>query len=150
MPSDPRADGPLHLVPLGNLASLLVPVAVVTANLAVTALWPVTPTPEAEAEAEPPPSLGLSVLVEPDGYVITTGTGSTQVLSCGGCGDPHDPRRLQATLRELKQAHPDEHTVVVVPDQATSYEVLMRTVRATRADDEGSLFPQAIIAGLGE
>jgi len=151
MPSEPSSSGPLHLVPLGNLASLLVPVALVTANVVWQASFAPVPSPD-RAPAPPvrSPSLGLSVLVEPDGYVITTSTGSTRVLGCHGCSDPHDPADLQDVLREIKDAHPSELTVVVVPDRATPYAVLMRTVRATREDAAGPLFPQAIIAGLGE
>jgi len=145
--------GPLHLVPLGNLASIVVPVIVIGANVVWQAL--VVPVPE-----RPPPdpyrapsamqSLGLSVLVEPAGYVITTGTGTTRIVSCAGCANPHDPAALQQALRALKRDHPDEVTVVVVPNRTTSYEVLMQTVKASREDAEGMLFPQAIIAGLGE
>jgi hypothetical protein len=143
--AEQRSRHPLHLVPMGNLASLLVPVAVVCGQLTWAWLDGEQPMPVEEE----PASLALSVLIEPHGFVITTGH-ETITLTCSDCEVPHDPQALRAELRRLKDRHPTALTVVVVPDRTSDYATLMRTVRAARDDERGELFPQAIIAGRGE
>jgi len=144
-PDPPR--GVFHLVPMGNLATMMVPVAVIAGQLA----WSGWVGGAGEGEVHPPiePELALSVLLEPHGYVITTGQ-ETVTLTCGGCAEPHDTEALKAQLRKVKNAHPQALTVVVVPERGSDYATLMRTVRAARRDEQGELFPQAIIAGTGE
>lgn len=141
--SEPRRRFDGSMVPIGNLASLLVPVGLVVAQLVLPAAAPEPSLPE---PAEVP--LGLSVLLEPHGFIVVAGD-ATVALTCTACDDPHAPEGLVRHLRRIKDAHPDAMTVVVVPGRDSDYATLMRTIRAARSDDRGVLFPQAIIAGEG-
>lgn len=53
----------------------------------------------------------------------------------------YDYRALTRKLRAIKAAFPDTTSVYVAADDQTSYEVIVRTLDASREDQGGKLFP---------
>lgn len=148
-----RLDPPeLNLVPLLDMVSLLIQMLLVDAQFGVYAeLSSAVSAGAAEATGE---QLGLAVLVGADGYRvqwIEGGEGRERALPCAvaPCAEPGawDGPGLRSTLAALKDAHPEERAVVLVPEPGVPFEVVVRTMDLTRDDGAGrTLFPEPVVS----
>jgi len=148
------AETELDLVPIMNLVTILIPFLLIASSFASLAVINST-LPAIGPAPEPSPETDLNLKVRIDGYGIHVQGDDARleggrVLGCrGACAGPesYDLAGLTSLLGELKAEHADAESVVLVPDGAVSYDVLVATMDATRADGDDVLFPQMVIAG---
>ncbi|MCB9761540.1 MAG: biopolymer transporter ExbD [Alphaproteobacteria bacterium] len=164
-----------------NLVSILIPFLLMAAqfvHLAVidSTLPAIGPPQEAPPEEDEDPPLMLSVAVTDQGFTVM---GADAVLNpdrppdapppnpeeveptvpckerpCAGV-ESYDYKELTRILSLIKDEYPDDENVIVVPESAIQYEVLVRLMDSAREDrdnrtQEGtprSLFPYVVIAG---
>jgi biopolymer transport protein ExbD len=152
------------LVPIMNLVTILIPfllLSVTFVNLAVVdstvpAIGPTTPSPD---------SLNLRVVITDRGYlvkadspILAEGTeveGSEAVPTLARQVDGAYPfDELQALMVQLKAAHPDQDSVVLIPEDVVDYETVVGTMDATRdwtppgAQARELLFPRVVLGSL--
>jgi biopolymer transport protein ExbD len=147
-----RLDAPeLNLVPLLDMVSLLIQMLLVDAQFGVYAeVASAVSSGTAEATGE---QLGLAVHVRPDGFGvqwIEGGEGRERAVPCASapCGElaAWDGDGLRAVLSALKDAHPEERSIVVLPEAGVPFEVVVRAMDLVRADDAGKeLFPELVV-----
>jgi len=160
----------LNLIPIMNLVTILIPFLLMAAQFvslavidsSVPAIGP--PQPPSEEQDEPP--LNLSVLITDEGYTIAgaeavlpaEGGDEGPTVPCveTGCPTPdsYDTKELTRLLGLIKDEFPDDQNVILVPESRIQYEVLVRTMDATREDPSTKkdgkpreLFPYVVIAG---
>lgn len=161
----------LNLIPIMNVVTILIPFLLMAAqfiSLAVidSTLPAISPTPTEPQDPEDEPPLNLSVLITDEGYTVAgaeavlpseEGTeGPTIRCRETGCptADSYDTRELTRLLGLIKDEYPDEENVILLPESGIPYEVLIRTMDATREDpstkvggENRLLFPYVVIAG---
>jgi len=113
------------------------------------------------------PGLQLSVAITDQGLTVAgvdavlpaanEAAGPTLPCATAPCGDveSYDYQGLTELLARVKDEHPDERSVILVPEERISYEVLVKVMDAAREDraqldGQGaprSLFPQVVMAG---
>lgn len=97
----------------------------------------------------------LSVAIDRQGFTVL---GADHVLApdeegpvtipCrGDCAEGYDYAELTRRLALVKDEHPDDQAVILVPSDDTPYEVVVGAMDATRADAQRELFPAVVIAG---
>ncbi|MED5374480.1 MAG: biopolymer transporter ExbD [Myxococcota bacterium] len=172
---------PLDLVPIMNLVTILIPFLLMSAqfvSLAVidSTLPAIGPPQETQEEPDDEPPLMLSVAVTDQGFTILGDNGVvTGEAEEGGEeaaeGEPeptvpcterpctsvesYDYEELTRMLGLIKDEYPDDQNVILVPESRVHYEVIVRTMDASRNDpktkgEDGSyreLFPFVVIAG---
>lgn len=159
-----RNAGELDLVPILNLMTLLIPFLLVASSFA--SLATLEPRVEEVRTGElPPGALGLAIAVTDEGWTVLgadealvgqdDGRGPTIPCLRPGCptADDYDAAELSRLLAAVKARHPREHQVVVLPEPQIPYDVLVRTMDASRElTGEGgprTLFPTVVIAAEG-
>ncbi len=172
-------DQELNLVPVMNLVTILIPFLLMAAefvSLAVidSTLPAIGPPQPVEEEPDKPP-LNLSLAITDAGITVL---GADTVLfpegappiaegetrpptvpcksgdTCAGLDD-YDWGELTRILGLIKDEYPDDENVILVPDQRTKYEVIVKTMDFSREDRENKgpdgeprlLFPFVVIAG---
>lgn len=65
-----------------------------------------------------------------------------------GADGQFDFSRLSAKLRGIKNAFPNSKAVFIVADPSIPYEIIVRTLDASREDARGPLFPQPTFAQM--
>lgn len=167
-----EVDDELNLVPIMNLVTILIPFLLMSAQFISFAVIDSSlpaigaPTEVDEKDEDEEDKLMLSVLISSNGFNIT---GADKVLpeddevngpkvACKDpeCGDPdsYDYEALTKRLTVVKERWPDELNVILVPDAQVQYEVIVRTMDATRDDQDDrdgdqrprELFPNVVIA----
>jgi biopolymer transport protein ExbD len=173
----------LNLVPIMNLVTILIPVLLLSVqfmNLALidSTLPAIGPPDQTPPEEDEDPPLVLSVLITAKGFTIAgadavlkpegeaaasapaEGEEAEPTVPCiddGQCGTPedYDYAELTRLLALIKTEYPDDENVILVPESEVVYEVIVRTMDASRDDLENpnpdgtrrSLFPYVVIAG---
>lgn len=160
----------LDLVPIMNLVTILIPFLLMASSFVTLAVVDSSiPGIQPDDQTKLPTDRKLvSVAITGSGYEVL---GASDVLSPeeGGptavpcpedrCTGPldYDTTELVRLLGQVKDAHPDNADLVLVPDSRVSYEVLITTMDATREDPgvviDGKareLFPEVSIAGGAE
>jgi biopolymer transport protein ExbD len=164
----------LDLVPIMNMVTILIPFLLMAAQFITLSVIDSTlpaiggaPPPDATPPERPP--LNLKVLVTSEGFTIATdvavlpaqgNAGPTVPCKAPGCPtiDAYDFEQLTRLLSEIKDEYGHEENVILVPENHIRYEVLIKTMDATREDpnqkvetDAGpknkELFPFVVIAG---
>lgn len=148
-----------RLIPFMSLASLLIPMLLMGAQFvrlgAIDSAMPAICGADCESDATPPEEkLNLSVAITKSGLQVTGNDEALQeevMLSCPGdtCSQArdYDLGGLQELLVRVKDRHPDESSVIVVPDSRVTYEVLVSVFDAARGDSVSPLFPNPTVAG---
>src|SRR5690606_5365562 len=105
---------------------------------------------------------GADQILNPDGAEPAEGEQAKPTVPCreSGCPTPesYDAEELTRLLGVLKDEFPNEENVILVPEGRIEYEVLVRTMDATREDSSRTgedskarlLFPFVVIAGGAE
>lgn len=155
----PKGDADMNLLPMMNLVTLLIPLLLVAAQLSELAVIDSTvPGIIADQPApDGPEPLHLALQVGAEGVTVT---GAEAVLSpdegaptsvpcAGACAGPesYDLAEVQRLLGLVKEAHPDERTLILVPEARVPFSVLVAVMDASRAADGAELFPQVTLAG---
>lgn len=161
----------LDLVPIMNLVTILIPFLLMAAQFVhlavIDSTLPAIGPPVETTEKPDEPPLNLTVIVTDQGYTVAgatavlpppTGEGGPTIPCVeAGCPTPdsYDVKELTRLLGLVKDEFPDEENVIMVPESRIAYEVIVRTMDATREDvsnkgPEGKpreLFPYVVIAG---
>ena len=168
----PEEDGELNIVPyLDIMVNLIMFLLVAQATLVSLGMIDVTaPTynnPGAGASPDPgKQQLRLTVGIARDGFYIAAKGGvlpgqeeTTGELTADGVtrSAPTVPKRpdgsydfpaLARKLRGIKTAFPETQSVFVAAEPLTPYEVIVKTLDATREDAKGQLFPNVAFAQI--
>ncbi len=139
----------VHLIPMLLLSVRFLTLSQVEAK---GPLLPTTTAPSDEAYAEQERDV-VSVRITTDGFVVGgDGAADPRVPCRGPCTpDTYDYDALRRSMVAAKRLHPTETRVVVAPEPAVAYDVMVRVIEAARADGEQALFPVPLIAaGKGE
>ncbi len=157
----------LSLLPVMNLVSILIPMLLMSAQVVHLAVIDST-LPGIEEESDEPvePGLKLSLLITDQGITVAgseallpNSEGEGPTLPCSGdpCAGPesYDYYALTELLGQVKDEHPDEATVILVPESRVPYEVIVGVMDAAREDPETigpdgtprPLFPNVVVAG---
>jgi hypothetical protein len=148
-----RPSKSLNLMPIVNLATLLVPMGLMVSQFVVVQWWRSVPAPMAgenvvDARVH---DVDLVVRILEEGFelrgaeAVLAGPGGRPVLPCiGPCGDDtYDVDGLQRLLGHVKAAYPWADEVVIERRADVSYTVLVTTAQAVRRTPEGrELFPR--------
>jgi len=160
----------LDLVPIMNLVTILIPFLLMASSFvslaAIDSTLPAIgqpPPPEEQDDEEP---LNLSVAITDEGFTVMGGDatlkpegeekGATIPCTKPNCPTPeaYDIKELTRLLVQIKDSWEDEQNVILVPESQVPYEVLVRTMDATREDPDTvdgagnrELFPFVVIAG---
>jgi biopolymer transport protein ExbD len=174
----------LNLIPIMNLVTILIPFLLMAASFISLAVIDTTlpaigdPTPQEEEPDKPP--LNLSVVITDSGFTVlgaiehilhpegvpekpepVEGQKPEPTIPCviDGCVSPddYDYKELVRLLNLIKDDYLEDENVILVPEASVPYEVMIRTMDATREDlerdpestEEGAhdLFPFVVIAG---
>lgn len=169
----------LNLVPVMNLVTILIPFLLMAAefvSLAVidSTLPAIGPPQPVEEEPDKPPlnlslaitDMGITVLgadavLHPEGAPpIAEGEERPPTVPCSSGGkctglEDYDWGELTRILALIKDEYPDDENVILVPDQRVKYELIVKTMDASREDRDNrgpdgearTLFPFVVIAG---
>ena len=150
-----------NLVPIMNLVTILIPFLLLTVtfvHLAVvdSTLPAISPIPSPDAD-----SLRMVVAITDEGFVVR---GNSPALEPGGDGETIELARnhdgsypfddLQQLMVQVKVAHPDETSVILMPEDAVGYESIIGAMDATRdwlppgAPVREQLFPRVVLGSL--
>jgi biopolymer transport protein ExbD len=161
----------LNLIPIMNLVTILIPFLLMAASFISLAVIDTTlpaigdPTPQEEEPDKPP--LNLSVVITDSGFTVLGAIEhilhpeGEPTIPCviDGCASPddYDYKELVRLLNLIKDDYLEDENVILVPEASVPYEVMIRTMDATREDlerdpestEEGAhdLFPFVVIAG---
>lgn len=157
-PRKPVENAEPNLVPIMNLVTILIPfllmassfVALAVVDTALPSIFPEASAPSKDAQS-------ITIFIDKDGYRVDVGqdAGLADTLDlemactraeCPAVAD-YDVAQLTRVLNGVKDARPDEDTLIIVPDSSVLYEVLIGTMDAARADGDRILFPYVVIAG---
>lgn len=147
--------GELNIVPFLDIITNVLMFVLATVSVTFTATIDTSP-PRAGSGARAPttPTLGLTVLIVPDGFSIKARGGNV----APGCNDTgpgiaiplkdgkYDKAGLKACAAKLKSAAPefkDEMGVTITADRQIPYQAVVDAMDAVRKDDQGEeLFPE--------
>lgn len=151
---DEEEGGELNIVPFLDIVMNVLMFVLATVSVTFTATIDTNP-PKAGAGARAPttPSLGLTVLIVPEGFSVKARGGNV----APGCNDTGpgiaipkkggdwDYASLKACAAKLKGASPDfqdEMGVTVTPNPNTPYQIVISTMDSLRKNEAGEeLFP---------
>ncbi len=160
-----RESGPgPDLIPFMNLTCMLIPLLLLGASFAnfsvVDSTLPGIIGDHRPCAAGCDDPLNLSVAITAEGFQVI---GADELLApeggedlrrvpcaAGGCAaGGYDFESLTERLALVKDEHPDEVNLVLVPAQRVTYDVLIRTMDDSReeAETDRELFPVVVIAG---
>jgi biopolymer transport protein ExbD len=132
------AGGELNVVPyLDILMNLILFMLLSMTGLATLGTAPGRAERSGETNA---PSLALVLTVREDVYLLEGAGLEPRVLA-------REPQLLTAALRDVKQLHPSERSIVVRAQGSVDYATLVATLDAAReTDDRAALFPDPVLA----
>lgn len=161
-PAPPNAD--LELMPVMNLVAILIPMLLMGATVVNLAVIDSTlPAVIDRSDLPPEPSLRLTVAITDRGLGLKSAPGGVEAsqdleLPCAvqPCRvEGYDYGGLTDALARIKDDHPDESSIILLPEERVPYEVLVKVMDASREDpgqpaDDGAprtLFPEVVMAG---
>lgn len=143
----------LNLLPVMNLVTILIPLLLMSAQLIPLAVID-SSLPAIGAPLKAPPA--HDALVTPQLIIDAAGVtilGAEDVLTAAEAristqDGLHDLAALQARLARIKRAHPGAEVVILVPAEATPYEILVEMMDTARQmDADTPLFPTVTLSG---
>jgi len=154
----------LELMPVMNLVTILIPLLLMGATMVnLSVIDTSLPGIVGDKTVPDEPSLQLTVAITNLGLGLKSAAGGIEVagdleLPCATqpCGvDGYDYAGLTDALARIKDDHPDENSLILLPEERVPYEVLVKVMDASREDVDqravdGSarpLFPMVVMAG---
>jgi len=169
----------LNLVPIMNLVTILIPFLLMAAEFVTLAVIDSTlpaigPPPPVEEQPDKPPLnlslaitnkgvtvLGADAVLHPEGAApVVEGEERPPTVPCKSGGycmslDDYNWEELTRTLALIKDEYPDDENVILVPDSRVKYEIIVKSMDASREDKSNrgpdgvarTLFPFVVIAG---
>jgi biopolymer transport protein ExbD len=148
----------LDLIPVLSLVVHLIPMLLLSVRFLglaqLSARGPVVPAleaPDRGALAEQSKKV-VSVEIDDEGFLVGGAAGLDPRIPCKGTCTPdsYDLPALATALRALKEAHPDETRIVIVPAETVPFEVVASVMAASRSElvggSERMLFPEPLLA----
>ena len=146
--------GELNIVPFLDIITNVLMFVLATVTVTFTATIDTYP-PRAGTGARAPttPTLGLTILIVPDGFSMKARGGNVAPgcndtgpgIAIGKKGDEYDYDALKACAEKLKGAAPefkDEMGVTISANPPIPYQVVIATMDAVRSDSKGDqMFP---------
>ncbi len=174
-PARRGGDGEISILPVMNLVSILIPFLLMTTQFvqlsAIDTLAPVLAAPgdPSDATSDAVTLLvvlsdrgvdvsGADAIVYPEGAPAEPPRTRPPSHPCRGgrCVDvgSYDWSGLTATLARIKDAYPEEEELLILPDDALAYEIIVAAMDASRADPGARgldgrprpLFPKVVLA----
>ncbi|MCA9492621.1 MAG: hypothetical protein H6736_01490 [Alphaproteobacteria bacterium] len=152
MPRQKPVRTPLQLLPIANLATLLVPIGLmVTQLVALRWLQPAPePFPHENARDAVAATVVPTVVVTEEGFqlfgaedVLAGPDGRPELPCLGPCGETtYDYAALRRLLGHVKAAYPRSDSLVVERQADVSYAVLVQVFTSVQTDGEADLFPR--------
>jgi biopolymer transport protein ExbD len=154
----PTADDELNLVPIMNLITILIPFLLLSVQfVGLAAVDASLPTEDADLAVDGVVEEPLTLLVRltSEGLRVRGAEdvlGPDAVIPCAGpcaSADDFDWRALSERLGRVKDAHPEQQTVLLVPDAWVSYGGIVAAMEATGhrlGGDGAALFPRVVLA----
>lgn len=154
----PAAEDELNLVPIMNLITILIPFLLLSVQfVGLAAVEASLPTADAEPEVQAAATEPLTLVVRltAEGLRVRGAEailGADAWIPClGPCGavEDFDWRTLTERLGRVKDVHPDQQTVFIVPDAWVSYGGIVAAMEATARRGSGErapLFPRTVLA----
>jgi len=149
----------LDVIPVMSLIVHLIPMLLLSVRFLSLAqieskgpLVPTQPAPSSTALAEQERDV-VAVRITAEGFVVSGDGAADPRIPCRGSCAPedYDYSALRRALVAAKRLHPQERRIVLAPDPAVAYDVLVRVMDAARVDGKQDLFPVPLIAaGVGE
>lgn len=147
--------GELNIVPFLDIIMNVLMFVLATVSVTFTATIDTYP-PRAGSGARAPttPTLGLTILVVPDGFSVKARGGNVAPgcadtgpgLALARKGSDYDYEGLKACVTKLKNASSDfkdENSVTISANPQIPYQVIISTMDAVRKDEQGEeLFPE--------
>ena len=142
----------LDLTPYMNFVMILIPVIMASSEYTKLAMIPIdlpstgggASTPIDEQTGEPPPKLSLAVSITSQGFTITSEKARLPIIPLKGT--EYDYEALAEKLWDLKQQvrgqFEDENDIVIASAQDIQYEVIIKTMDATRVFMEDGTTPR--------
>ena len=154
----PEIKAALNLLPVMNLVTILIPLLLMGAQLMNLAVVDTTlPAICNDCGVDPGPDtekpLHLSLIITAEGLNLSGGSAVIDDgrIPCdsGVCRDvdSYDFATLTERLSAIKDAHPNEETLILVPGERVPYEVIIGAMDAARQSDDRDLFPSVTISG---
>lgn len=149
----------LDLTPYMNFVMILIPVIMQASEYIKLAMIPINlpPAPGASTgggpvEEEPEETLDLAVAITSGGFTITAASARLPIIPLKD--DEYDYEKLNQELWKLKQQaqgkYPDDTKIVIASGQDIRYEVIVKTMDATRVYQENSrsfmMFPDVSLS----
>lgn len=139
----------INLVPVMNLVTILIPFLLMSAQFVTAAVIDTTAPSSSKAPAEEeakPEAPRLTIAITDLGYVLA-GPGAVMPLIPLDPTGRHDTATLGTQLSQARDAFPDQRMVVLAPEPAISFEVLVATMDAAKGKPERPLFDDVVISG---
>ncbi|HEY2512805.1 MAG TPA: biopolymer transporter ExbD [Polyangiaceae bacterium] len=147
--------GELNIVPFLDIITNVLMFVLATVSVTFTATIDTSPPSRGgRSRANPPPSLGLTVIVVPDGFSVKAKGGSIAPgchdigsgITIPRSGNDYDYKALNTCVGTIKREAPeevrDETNVTISANPNIPYQVVVSTIDAVRKDDNGQeLFP---------
>ncbi|MBN2342157.1 MAG: biopolymer transporter ExbD [Deltaproteobacteria bacterium] len=138
------------LIPILNLVCMLIPLLLYGAVFVKFKVLDVKPPRIVSVGNEPDTeSLQLKVFVTDQGFHIKVNPQFRKAWMADESGTPDIPRKddgfdfeaLQQKIRELKNEHRTEQSILIGAEDDVAYEVIIKTMDFTRGTPEYPLFP---------
>ena len=152
----PKSVADLNLLPVMNLITILIPLLLMGAqlmNLAVVDTTLPAICSSCDKDESPEKRLNLRLLISEGGLslkgadpVLDEASIPCALSQCTSL-ESYDFAALQDKLRRIKEAHPDEETLILVPGEQVPYEVIIAAMDAARQVGDRLLFPAVTISG---
>lgn len=129
MTRTPRPETPedARLVPVLNLANIVVPVTIMLLGLASSAAYELA-NPAPVVEQMPAAHIDVRIEITEQGFVVH---GARGVFASESHPLP-DQEALFTALQQIKAAYPMEREVTIIPRPRTPYMTIMRTMDTSR------------------
>lgn len=156
-PAESKPDN-AAMIPFMSLASLLIPMLLMGAQFITLGIidtqLPAICSAGCVDDTLPEEPLNLTVAITRSGLTVTGNDPMLEEpvqLPCAGeqclAESDYDTEGLTRLLSTLKDEHPLEQAMIVVPEGEVSYGALITVFDAARGSSEAPLFPSPTIAG---
>lgn len=145
----------LNVVPILNVVTILIPFLLMAAQFVSLAVVNAVLPAAAQPEDDDASAVDLTVSIDGAGYVVSGSAvaelGQPAVaIPCrrDACPEPsaYDTFTLGRLLTQIKEAHPEQESVVIAPDLQIPFEVVVLTMDATREWRVPGSEPRAIFS----
>ncbi|MBT5875014.1 MAG: hypothetical protein HOH43_16470 [Candidatus Latescibacteria bacterium] len=149
----------LDLTPYMNFVMILIPVIMASSEYTKLAMIPIDlpstgPSSQAGDPNAPPPEevakLSLAVSITSQGFTITSEKARLPIIPLKGTEFDYEDltAKLWALKQQVRGQFPDENDIVIASAQDVKYEVIIKTMDATRVFMEDGIRPKMMFPNV--